>query len=110
MTSSTSLYTVGNTANVSGNNFTTLYSGGGGSAPVPAGGYGNANVASFMSTGSDIGGNTLTDINANGAISATGNITTDGFFIGTFVGNITGNLVVPGANTQVLYNNNGHAL
>jgi hypothetical protein len=42
-------------------------------------------------------------------VSTTGNITTDGFFIGNFVGNISGNLVVPGANTQVLYNNNGNA-
>jgi hypothetical protein len=37
-----------------------------------------------------------------GVVSATGNITTSGFFIGNFQGNITGNLTVPGANTEVI--------
>ena len=59
--------------------------------------YDNSNVATFLA---DFGSNT---------ISTTGNITTDGFFVGTFVGNVTGNLVVPGSNTQVLYNDNGNA-
>jgi hypothetical protein len=108
MPSSTSLYTVGNTANVSGANFTTLYSGGGGSAPVPAEPYGNANVEAFLAAGTD-GANTVGNITANGIVSATGNIVTDQYFIGTFLGNITGNFVVPGFNTQVIYNNNGNA-
>ena len=68
---------------------------------IVPGNYSNANVADYLPTYSG-------DISAV-AISATGNITTDGFFLGTFVGNISGNLVVPGANTQVLYNNNGNA-
>jgi hypothetical protein len=51
------------------------------------------------------GGNLLTV----GAVSATGNITTAGYFVGNFAGNITGNLSVPGSNTQVIYNNNGNA-
>jgi len=44
-----------------------------------------------------------------GIISATGNISTAGTFLGTFQGNISGNLTVPGSNTQVIYNNNGQA-
>jgi hypothetical protein len=48
------------------------------------------------------------NLSAN-TISATGNIITNGFFVGNFAGNITGNLTVPGLNTQVLYNNSGNA-
>jgi len=79
-----------------------------------AGSYGNANVVTLLAgfgsntistTGNVTGGNMLT----GGIISATGNIVTQGYFIGTFLGNIVGNLIVPGANTQVLYNNNGNA-
>ena len=96
-------------ANVSGQNFTTLYSLGSGVAPVPIEAYGNANVEAFLAVGSDTGGNVVGNITSSGQISATGNITTDQYFIGTFLGNIAGNLVVPGFNTQVLYNNNGNA-
>jgi hypothetical protein len=96
-------------ANVSGQNYTTLYSAGSGTAPVPIATYGNANVESFLAVGSDTGGNVVGNISSSGAISATGNITTDQYFIGTFLGNITGNFVVPGLNTQVIYNNNGNA-
>ena len=46
------------------------------------------------------------NINVTGAVSATGNITSP-FFIGNVVGNISGNLTAPGANTDVLFNNNG---
>ena len=68
---------------------------------IVPGNYSNANVADYLPTYSG-------NITA-ATISTTGNITTAGFFLGTFVGNISGNLVVPGANTQVLYNNNGNA-
>jgi filamentous hemagglutinin len=61
--------------------------------------------ANISATGNVIGGNVLT----GGIISATGNITTAGYFLGNFQGNISGNIVVPGANTQVLYNNDGNA-
>ena len=76
--------------------------------------YSNANVTSLLAnfgsnvistTGNITAGNFITP----GKISATGNISTQGYFIGTFLGNIVGNLIVPGANTQVLYNNNGNA-
>ena len=68
---------------------------------LPAGNYGNANVAAYLPTYT---GNVTANI-----ISATGNVYTDGFFVGNFQGNISGNLVVPGSNTQVLYNDSGNA-
>jgi len=43
-----------------------------------------------------------------GIITSTGNITAP-YFIGNFAGNISGNLVVPGTNTSVLFNNQGNA-
>jgi len=52
---------------------------------------------------------TLSNVFTSGQVSAAGNITTAGFFLGTFAGNISGNLTVPGSNTQVIYNNNGNA-
>ena len=69
---------------------------------------------------------TLTVVNTSGAVSATGNITGGnlsignnatvggnlsvvGTIFGNFAGNVTGNFVVPGANTDVIYNNNGNA-
>jgi hypothetical protein len=63
------------------------------------------NVAVFTPTGVSILGN----VAVSNTISATGNITTSGFFVGTLIGNISGNITVPGANTQVLYNNSGNA-
>lgn len=41
-------------------------------------------------------------------VTSTGNITAP-YFIGNVVGNISGNLVVPGTNTSVLFNNEGNA-
>lgn len=79
---------------------------------------GNVLVSSAVSaTGNVTSGNILTsglvsslgNIASQGAISAIGNITTAGYFVGTFVGNVTGNIVVPGSNTQVLFNTNGNA-
>ena len=97
--------------------------------------YANANVAAYLptytgnitaniisTTGNVQGSNLLTagtvsavgnvqgsNLLTAGTVSAVGNIVTDGYFVGTFFGNITGNFVVPGANTQVLYNTNGNA-
>ena len=92
--------------------------------------YGNANVANFLPTysgaitstsisasGNITGANVLTNglisaqgnIITQGVVSATGDIITDGLFIGNFAGNIVANIVVPGANTQVLFNLNGNA-
>lgn len=41
-------------------------------------------------------------------VTSTGNITAP-YFIGNVVGNISGNLVVPGTNTSILFNNAGNA-
>jgi hypothetical protein len=94
----------------SSRNFTTLYSGSG--SVVPQGAYGNANVVSLLSVGTD-GGNTVSNIVATGnitttaQISAQGNITTAGYFVGSLVGNVSGNVTAAGSNTQVQFNNNG---
>jgi hypothetical protein len=62
-------------------------------------------LTSLSVTGNINPGNLITA----GTISATGNISTAGTFLGTFQGNISGNITVPGSNTQVIYNNNGQA-
>ena len=67
-------------------------------ANVTIGIDGTSNVAVFANTGAYI----------TGIVSATGNITAPNFF-GNVAGNITGNITVPGANTQVLFNDNGLA-
>ena len=59
---------------------------------------GTDNVVVFANTGAYI----------TGIVSATGNITAPNF-IGNVVGNISGNLTVPGSNTQVLFNDAGLA-
>jgi hypothetical protein len=84
----------------------------------PSLGAGNANsVLTLAAANTRVWSNNITlvsaffsnSITSNGTISTTGNITTAGYFIGTFAGNISGNLTVPGSNTQVLYNNDGNA-
>jgi hypothetical protein len=81
--------------------------------------YSNSNVVSLLSafgsnvisttgtitSGNVTGGNVLT----GGRVSATGNIVTDQYFVGNFFGNVTGNFVVPGSNTQVIFNTSGNA-
>ena len=81
-------------ANVSSNNLTTLYSGGGVNVR-PTSAYGNANVVALLNVGTD-GGNTVTNIVATGNmtignITANGNVTAD-YFIGNLIGNVTGNI------------------
>ena len=98
--------------------------------------YANSNVAAFLPTytGNITAGNISTtsnvvaanirasqsivttgtisaqgNVRTQGIVSATGNIVTDGLFIGNFQGNITGNITVPGSNTQVLFNGDGNA-
>lgn len=80
--------------------------------------YGNANVAAYLPTytGNIGAGNVAVTSNVSagnistpGTITATGNITTAGYFVGNFSGNISGNITVPGSNTQVLFNSNGNA-
>jgi hypothetical protein len=102
------------TANVAGGNIVT-------SGQVAATGNvlgGNlVTVGTVTATGNVTAGNLVStnDITASAniyaldEIFATGNITTTGVFVGTFQGNITGNFVVPGANTQVIFNTLGNA-
>ena len=47
-------------------------------------------------------------VQVNGDAIFVSNVTAN-LFIGTFQGNISGNIVVPGADTQVVYNSNGQA-
>jgi len=47
-------------------------------------------------------------ITTTSTISSTGNVTAP-FFLGNVIGNISGNIVVPGTNTSVLYNDGGSA-
>jgi len=47
-------------------------------------------------------------LDVQGKITASGNITA-AYFLGNVVGNISGNIVVPGTNTAILYNNVGNA-
>jgi hypothetical protein len=95
--------------------------------------YGNANVADYLAvyTGNISAGNvsvignvvadnvsTVGNVSANVLVGNTatlfGNITTTAnviasYFVGNFAGNISGNLTVPGVNTQVIFNTNGSA-
>jgi plastocyanin len=93
--------TITSAANITGANITTA-------GLITATGNvigGNVLTSGLISATSNIaGGNLLT----SGQVSATGNITTSGFFVGTFAGSISGNVTAPGANTQVIYNNNGN--
>ena len=61
------------------------------------------NLTSLTVTGNASIGNIST-----GIVTATGNITAPNF-IGNVIGNISGNFVVPGSNTDVLFNNDGNA-
>jgi len=63
-----------------------------------------------IATGNVRGGNVTTagNVTAQGIVSASGNIVTAGYFVGNFQGNVTGNIVVNGSNTQVLFNTNGN--
>lgn len=67
---------------------------------------GNVTSGNLLSSGLI---STSGNIASQGRISASGNIETAGYFVGTFVGNVTGNFVVPGSNTQVIFNTNGNA-
>jgi len=63
-------------------------------------GSANANVTVSVNNVSNVAVFTQTGMSAAGNVTATN-------FIGNVIGNISGNLTVPGANTEVLFNNNG---
>jgi len=96
--SNTSLYTSqGGNVTVPPNNNTGLYNTGSQNIPINT----DINtVGNISAQGNITGGNLI----SQGDISAVGNIYAD-----NFVGNVVGNLVVAGSNTQVIYNNNGVA-
>ena len=60
----------------------------------------NANVTVSVNNVSNVAVFTETGMSVAGNVTATN-------FIGNVIGNISGNLTVPGANTEVLFNNNG---
>jgi hypothetical protein len=60
----------------------------------------NANVTVSVNSVSNVAVFTTTGLSVAGNVTAVN-------FIGNVIGNISGNLTVPGANTEVLFNNNG---
>jgi hypothetical protein len=76
---------------------------------------GNVNSSGTIeSTGNILGGNINTlgnvaggNVVVTGVVTSTGNIVTAGNFVGTLVGNVIGNISLPGSNSQVLFNNDG---
>ena len=61
-------------------------------------------------TGLAVSGNlTATNGNVTNNLSVGGNLSVTGTILGNITGNISGNFVVPGSNTQVLYNDGGIA-
>ena len=66
-----------------------------------------ANVTGTLGVTGNVSGGNLVTV---GEISAAGNITTAGYFIGTVIGNITGNFVVPGSDTEIIFNGSGNAV
>ena len=66
------------------------------------------NVASFNSTGLLTTANVNSNVVNASTINVTGNVNA-GYFVGTFSGNVTGNLVVTGTSNGVVFNDGGAA-
>jgi len=64
----------------------------------------NVNGGNVIATANVQGGNLV----STGIVTSTGNVIAP-YFIGNVIGNISGNLTVGGANTQVVFNDNGVA-
>lgn len=69
---------------------------------------GNANYANVAGTVANSSQPNITSLGTLVNLTSAGNITAP-FFIGNVIGNVSGNIVVPGTNTSVLYNNAGVA-
>ena len=75
-----------------------------------------ANATYAVSAGSSTTANTVVDnaqpnitsVGTLTGLSSTGNITAP-YFIGNVIGNVSGNIVVPGTNTSVIFNQEGYA-
>jgi hypothetical protein len=65
----------------------------------------SANLANYVTQANQAN---ITSLGTLTGLTSTGNITAP-FFIGNVVGNISGNIVVPGSNQAVLFNNQGNA-
>ena len=71
----------------------------------------NVSTANFANYAGNVVNDNQPNITSLGTLTgltSSGNITAP-FFLGNVIGNISGNLVVPGSNTSVLYNNQGNA-
>jgi hypothetical protein len=103
---SAGLSLIGQTFSAKVDNNTTAFDGGG-NISVKAGAnlttpnIGAATGTSLSATGNITGGNILF---GSGQVSGTGNV-----YAANFVGNISGNLTAPGANTEIVFNDNGVA-
>lgn len=69
---------------------------------------GNISIANTTITTTQANANLVLSPNGTGVVSATANVVAS-YFIGNVVGNISGNLTVPGANTEVIFNDQGQA-
>jgi len=96
-----------NTISTTGNITAGYFLGNGSQLTGIVSSYGDSNVAAFLPTytGNVNGGN----LNITNNAQIDNDLTVTGTIYGTFSGNIAGNLVVPGSNTQVIYNDNGNA-
>lgn len=82
-------------------NFTNLIT-------TPAANIGNLNVSGHTIAAATANTSITLQPTGTGVVSATANVVAP-YFIGNIVGNISGNITVPGANTQVIFNDNGQA-
>jgi hypothetical protein len=99
------------TLNVAGNATANYFIGNGSQLTGIVSSYGNSNVTALLANTSIPISTTsnVTAANVNATNVNVANTVTASLFIGNFQGNISGNLVVPGSNTQVLFNNQGNA-
>jgi len=69
---------------------------------------GNVTAGNLNAAGLSLSSNVVSTLNSTSNITTTANVQAN-YFIGTFAGNVSGNITAPGANTQVIFNNDGNA-
>ena len=100
---------IGNIAVVNLNgNAQTVLQGDGTFGPSGSNSANYANYANFAGTVTNASQPNITSLGTITGLTSSGNISAP-YFIGNVVGNISGNLVVPGTNTSVLFNQEGNA-
>ena len=107
-----SLYVSGNTiylgnAEITANNSSITLTSGTGAEFTISGNSAADTVGSFGEVQAT--GNIVGDAVVANTITSTGNVVATEYFVGTLFGNITGNFVIPGATTEVVYNSDGVA-